>query len=98
MPSLPDTRYSLLARLVDPDDAAAWSEFTSIYEEAVMRYSRSRGLQDADALEVVQNVLLAVHQAMSRLDTNRPAWKFPCLARPNSALRLSNYASRPAQR
>ena len=73
MPSLPDTRYSLLARLVDPEDAVAWSEFTSIYEEAVMRYSRSRGLQDADALEAVQNVLLAVHQAMSDwTPTGRP--------------------------
>ena len=64
MPSLPDTRYSLLARLVEPGDAAAWSEFTSIYEEAVLRYSRNRGLQDADALDVVQHVLLAVHQAI----------------------------------
>jgi RNA polymerase sigma-70 factor, ECF subfamily len=65
MPLLPDTRYSLLARLVDPADAAAWSEFTSIYEEAVLRYSRNRGLQDADALEVVQYVLLTVHQAIA---------------------------------
>ena len=65
MPSLPDTRYSLLARLVDPLDAAAWSEFTSIYEEAILRYSRNRGLQEADSREVVQQVLLAVHQAIA---------------------------------
>jgi hypothetical protein len=64
MPSLPDTHYSLLARLVEPGDVSAWSEFTSIYEEAVVRYSRNRGLQDADALEVVQQVLHAVHQAI----------------------------------
>jgi RNA polymerase sigma-70 factor, ECF subfamily len=64
MPSLPDTRYSLLARLVEPGDADAWSEFTAIYEEAILRYSRNRGLQEADALEVVQHVLLAVHQAI----------------------------------
>jgi RNA polymerase sigma-70 factor (ECF subfamily) len=64
MPSLPDTSYSLLARLVDPADAAAWSEFTSIYEEAVRRYSRNHGLQDADARDVIQHVLLAVHQAI----------------------------------
>ncbi len=64
MPLLPDTRYSLLARLSDPGDIAAWSEFVEIYEEAIYRYSRSRGLQDSDAREVVQKVLLAIHQAV----------------------------------
>jgi|SRR5579859_5344715 len=64
MPLLPETRYSLLARLAEPADVAAWSEFTELYESAVFRYSRSRGLQHADAWEVVQQVLLAVHQAM----------------------------------
>lgn len=64
MPVLPDTRYSLLARLSDPADAAAWAEFQETYEDAVYRYSRSRGLQDSDAREVVQHVLLVVHQAI----------------------------------
>lgn len=61
---LPDTRYSLLARLSDPGDVAAWSEFIEIYEDAIYRYSRSRGLQDSDAREVVQHVLLVVHEAI----------------------------------
>ena len=65
MPLLPETRYSLLARLAVPADADAWSEFANLYETAVFRYSRSRGLQEADAQEVVQQVLLAVHQAIS---------------------------------
>ncbi|HEV3342884.1 MAG TPA: sigma-70 family RNA polymerase sigma factor [Pirellulales bacterium] len=64
MTQLPDTRYTLLARLADPRDVAAWSEFTQIYEEAIYRYSRSRGLQDSDAWEVVQQVLLVVHHAV----------------------------------
>jgi RNA polymerase sigma-70 factor (ECF subfamily) len=64
MPLLPDTRYSLLARLSDPGDVAAWSEFIEIYEDAIYRYSRSRGLQDSDAREVVQHVLLVVHEAI----------------------------------
>jgi len=63
MTQLPDTRYTLLTRLADPHDAAAWSEFTEIYKEAIYRYSRSRGLQDSDAWEVVQQVLLVVHNA-----------------------------------
>jgi RNA polymerase sigma-70 factor, ECF subfamily len=64
MAFLPDTRYSLLARLGDPADAAAWSEFVQIYRDAIYRYSRSRGLQDSDALDVVQNVLVVTHQAV----------------------------------
>lgn len=61
MPYLPTTHVSLLARLVDPHDEAAWSEFLAIYESAVYRYARSRGLQDSDARDVVQNVVVAVH-------------------------------------
>ena len=64
MTKLPQTRYSLLARLASPDDAAAWSEFLDLYEGAFLRYCRSRGLQEADARDVVQEVLLAVHRAV----------------------------------
>jgi RNA polymerase sigma factor (sigma-70 family) len=68
MAQLPDTRHSLLVRLAEPNDAAAWAEFLETYEGAVLRYCRSRGLQEADARDVVQQVLLAVHDAMK-------AWK-----------------------
>lgn len=66
MPGLPETRYSLLARLADPADADSWSEFVRMYEQAVYRYSRSRGLQEADAWDVVQKVLLLVHQKIGQ--------------------------------
>jgi RNA polymerase sigma-70 factor (ECF subfamily) len=61
-----DTRYSLLARLAEPADMAAWSEFVQLYQQAIFRYSRSRGLQDADAWEVVQQVLLVVHRKIGQ--------------------------------
>src|SRR5579872_5075170 len=76
MPLLPDTRYSLLARLIDPGDAQAWSEFVEIYEDAIYRYSRSRGLQDSDAREVVQHVLLVVHRAIGRWQPSGRAGSF----------------------
>ncbi len=73
MTSLPDTRQSLLARIREPHDAQAWSDFVAVYEDAVYRYSRRRGLQDADAREVVQHVLWAVHQAVGQWQpTGRP--------------------------
>lgn len=62
MPRLPATRLSLLARLSDPTDIEAWSEFVEIYQLAIFRYSCACGLQDADAWEVVQRVLIVVHQ------------------------------------
>jgi RNA polymerase sigma-70 factor (ECF subfamily) len=64
MGQLPETRHSLLLRLAEPNDSTAWVEFLGTYEGAVMRYCRSRGLQEPDARDVVQEVLLAVHQAM----------------------------------
>ena len=64
MSTWPDTRYSLLARLADADDGAAWRDFETLYQPAIYRYARSRSLQEADALEVVQEVMLAVHRAM----------------------------------
>ncbi len=41
----PPTRYSLLARLTDVDDGDAWRAFESIYQPAIYRYARHRGLQ-----------------------------------------------------
>jgi RNA polymerase sigma-70 factor (ECF subfamily) len=70
MSTWPHTRYSLLARLADADEGAAWRDFESMYQPAIYRYARSHSLQEADALEVVQEVMLAVHRAM---DAWRPS-------------------------
>lgn len=70
MSTWPHTRYSLLARLADADDGAAWRDFEAMYQPAIYRYARSRSLQEADALEVVQEVMLVVHRAM---DSWRPS-------------------------
>jgi RNA polymerase sigma-70 factor, ECF subfamily len=65
MRDAPQTRQSLLARLADAEDHAAWSEFIKLYEPAIYRFVRRRGLQDADAREVVQEVLLNVKRMAS---------------------------------
>jgi RNA polymerase sigma-70 factor (ECF subfamily) len=62
----PTTRYSLLLRIQDPQDQAAWSEFVTIYEPLVYRLARHKGLQDADAHDLCQDVFRAVAQAARR--------------------------------
>jgi RNA polymerase sigma factor (sigma-70 family) len=66
MHETPDTRASLLVRLRDGRDEAAWSEFMAIYAPFVRRLARRRGLQDADADDLVQDVFRAVARAIER--------------------------------
>lgn len=60
MQDLPNTRQSLIVRLKKSSDDA-WSEVLSVYEDAIVRFCRSRGLQDADARDVTQEVFAALH-------------------------------------
>jgi RNA polymerase sigma-70 factor (ECF subfamily) len=56
-----DTRVSLLASLREARNATSWNEwwktFVAAYAPLVYRYARRRGLQDADAADVTQEVL-----------------------------------------
>ncbi|MFK8114723.1 MAG: RNA polymerase sigma factor [Rubripirellula sp.] len=72
-PSVSDlaTRPSLLVRLQETRDEQAWSEFTAVYEPVIYRMAKRRGLQDADAREIVQEVLLSVSSAIGKFDINR---------------------------
>ena len=64
--SPPETRMSLIARLQDPDDIAAWDNFSDLYAPIIYRSARRLGLQAADADDVVQEVLTAVTRSVSR--------------------------------
>src|SRR5262249_11750809 len=61
---------SLLVRLRDPRDERAWSEFVDIYTPLVYRLARRRGLQHADAIDLVQEGFPAVAPAIDRFDTD----------------------------
>ena len=54
----PETRPSLILRLHNRQDVEAWTEFAQIYEPLVYRLARRLGMQDADALEAKQEVML----------------------------------------
>ena len=60
------TRYSLLLRIADPQNHTAWIEFLAIYEPLVYQLARRRGLQDADARDLCQEVFRAVAGAARR--------------------------------
>jgi RNA polymerase sigma factor (sigma-70 family) len=62
------TRPSLLLRLRDPMDERAWGEFVEIYGPLIHRLARRRGLQHADAADLVQEVFRAVAGAIGRYD------------------------------
>lgn len=66
MDSQPATRKSLLNRLQGSRDESAWGEFVLIYEPLLMRLMRSRGLQENDARDTTQQVLLRISGAIER--------------------------------
>ncbi|MCC6510612.1 MAG: sigma-70 family RNA polymerase sigma factor [Pirellulaceae bacterium] len=66
MPEVPDTRISLILRLPRSADGTAWREFVELYEPLIMRFARSRRLQDSDAHELVQRVFVAVAGSVGR--------------------------------
>ena len=65
------TRPSLLVRIKDPRDREAWDQFVDIYAPLVYQMARRRGLQDADAADLTQDVLRSVSGAVGRLDYDR---------------------------
>ena len=60
MAAAPETQVSLILRLGDPRDAAAWDEFVAIYRPVIVRLALAHGLQHFDADDLAQQVLLSV--------------------------------------
>jgi RNA polymerase sigma factor (sigma-70 family) len=68
MNDAPSTQPTLLLRLRDRGDERAWAEFTEIYGPLVYELARRRGLQEADANDLVQEVFRNVARAIERYD------------------------------
>ncbi len=67
----PQTRASLLVQLRDGGNHTAWQEFIKLYGPVVYGFARKRGLQDADAADLMQEVMRSVSAAIGRLDYDR---------------------------
>ena len=70
MPALPSTRQTLLLRLRS-QDGDSWTEFVEVYEQALYEFCRRRGLQDADARDVTQEVLIQVSNGIGKWDSSK---------------------------
>ena len=60
---LPTTRVALLTQLrQEPHDQASWGEFVERYGRHIYRWCRQWKLQDADAEDLTQNILVKLTQ------------------------------------
>lgn len=65
------TRESLLIRLEDERDGQAWADFVDLYSPVIYGFARRHGLQDADAADLVQEVLRSVARSILKYDRRR---------------------------
>ncbi len=73
------TNASLLSRVKNPEDVAAWREFESRYRDLLVRFCKSSTggrLQQADAEDVAQAVLTSLFRSMPRFQYDRSKGRF----------------------
>ena len=71
-----ETRESLIARLPNHADFAAWQEFVELYEPLVFGLARRHGFQANDAHDVVQEVFSAVAESIDRFSPDKSRGRF----------------------
>lgn len=76
MTEFPETRDSLLVQVRTPANREAWDEFALIYRPVIHRLARRRGLQDADAQDLAQRVLMAVASAIGGWEKSDESVRF----------------------
>lgn len=72
----PHTRATLILRIRDQEDQHAWAEFVEIYTPLVYQFAMSRGLQPADARDILQTVLHNIFRAIPRFRYDREKGTF----------------------
>lgn len=70
------TRRSLLSRLKDLEDQETWQEFFDKYWKMIYSVARKAGLSDADAQDVVQDVLLTIYRKIQGFKYDPERGKF----------------------
>lgn len=91
------TRPSLLIALRDSQDDRAWAEFVALYTPLIFGHCVRRGLQEADAADVAQEVMKAVAGAMGRFDYDRQRGSFRAWLLTVVRSKLNNFFARRAR-
>ena len=76
MTQFPETRESLILQVKDPANRAAWEHFVDLYRPVIFRIARTRGVQDADAEDLAQQVLIAVAGSIGRWEKSDKSTRF----------------------
>ncbi len=76
MPDFPETAHSLIVCIRDPSNRAAWDRFEQLYRPVIFRIARAKGLQHADALDLVQQVMISVASAIDRFEPRNGSESF----------------------
>lgn len=66
MTDFPETQSLLMANIQSLENREAWSEFVLIYRPVIYRMARRRGMQDADAQDLSQDVLVRISKSIDR--------------------------------
>lgn len=75
-PASAETSLSLLKRLkLRPTDEGAWNEFVERYGKRVVGWCRYWGLQDADAADVSQTVLMKIAKNIAQFDKQKGSFR-----------------------
>lgn len=85
------TRPSLLLRIRDHRDEAAWAEFVQLYTPLIFRFARKSGLQETDASTVAQDVLVTVARRIKSFDYDRANGSFRNWLKVVTRSRLSDF-------
>ncbi|MFI4897595.1 MAG: sigma-70 family RNA polymerase sigma factor [Phycisphaerales bacterium JB059] len=70
------THITLLGKLGEDANPAAWNEFCDRYGELIRSFARRQGLQASDCDDVLQDVLVALAGSMSRFEYDPDKGKF----------------------
>src|SRR5262245_58902393 len=72
----PTTSVRLVAALRRPEDHVAWERFSTEYGPALLEFCERRGLQRADAEDLVQTVFVGVHRKIGVLEFSEDRGRF----------------------
>jgi RNA polymerase sigma-70 factor (ECF subfamily) len=70
------TRHSLILRIRDTENQAAWQEFVEIYKPLIQRIAVKLGMQPADAVDATQEVLLHLTNVVDQWNSQNGAGSF----------------------